>query len=80
MFVCAAHNNTVAFVSHMGMFSLLESVYHRVPIVAVPIFSDQAENARRVEEKEIGVALWDKFAIDEHAVYNALKTVIDDSK
>ena len=35
------HRNVKAFVSHGGMNSFQESIFHRVPIVTIPIFGDQ---------------------------------------
>lgn len=66
--------------SHVGMFSLLESVYHSVPILALPIFSDQAENAMRVQEKEFGLVLWDKFNLDAEDIYQKMRKIIADDR
>ncbi len=40
-----AHPRVVAFVSHCGMNSLHEALYHGVPIIATPLLGDQFENA-----------------------------------
>ncbi|XP_046384786.1 UDP-glucosyltransferase 2-like [Ischnura elegans] len=49
------HPKTLAFVSHAGLLSTQEAIYHGVPIVAVPFFADQHTNARRLVE--LGVAV-----------------------
>lgn len=43
-----AHENTKLFISHCGLGSVVESRYHGVPIVGIPIFGDQEGNLNRV--------------------------------
>ena len=50
-----AHPKTVLFVTHCGMTGILEAVYHSVPMLALPIFGDQPDNAARLVER--GLAL-----------------------
>jgi hypothetical protein len=45
------------FFSHCGYNSLMESIEALVPLICLPIHSDQPGNARRVEEEEIGIYL-----------------------
>jgi len=45
------------FVSHCGANSLHESLWSGVPIVAIPIFADQPDNANRVVENGWGLQL-----------------------
>ncbi|KAL3078431.1 hypothetical protein niasHS_011427 [Heterodera schachtii] len=52
-----AHAKTKAFVSHCGMNSLLESVFHGVPIVCVPFVGDQFYNADLMAFRHIGLAV-----------------------
>jgi MGT family glycosyltransferase len=44
-----------AFITHAGMGSVLEAMYHEVPMVAVPQVNDQFVNAARIEELGLGV-------------------------
>ena len=44
-----------AFVTHGGMNSVSESLYHGVPLVVVPQMSEQAMVGRRVEELGAGL-------------------------
>ena len=45
------HPNTKVFVSHCGKNGQYEALYHAVPIVATPIFTDQVYNAERARVK-----------------------------
>jgi UDP:flavonoid glycosyltransferase YjiC (YdhE family) len=54
------HPRTAAFVSHAGYGSLYEAAYHGVPVVAVPQFGDQPDNAVRPVLGGWGSALFDK--------------------
>ncbi|KAL8603359.1 hypothetical protein ACOMHN_039722 [Nucella lapillus] len=48
------HRNTRVFVSHSGNNGQYEALFHAVPIVAAPIFSDQGYNAQRIRTKGFG--------------------------
>jgi predicted glycosyltransferase len=52
------------FVTHGGCNSFHEALLHRVPVVVVPFFGDQALVARRAAELGIGVDLGDGDAVD----------------
>ena len=40
------HPAVVAFLSHAGIHSMYEAIYHATPLVVVPLGADQFENAR----------------------------------
>lgn len=46
-----------AFVTHAGMGSMLEALYHAVPMVAVPRTFDQFDNAAALERLGVGVGI-----------------------
>ncbi|XP_018579879.1 UDP-glucuronosyltransferase 1-8 [Anoplophora glabripennis] len=52
-----AHPNTKLFVTHGGLLSTIETIYHGVPILALPIFGDQKMNAARAETNGYGFSL-----------------------
>jgi MGT family glycosyltransferase len=47
-----------AFVTHGGMNSVSESLYHCVPVVVIPHMGEQAIVGRRVEEIGAGLHVW----------------------
>jgi len=51
------HPSVGTFFSHSGMLSLQESIYHAVPLVALPLISDQRLNAQMVVNNKIGLQL-----------------------
>ncbi|XP_028153804.1 UDP-glucosyltransferase 2 [Diabrotica virgifera virgifera] len=44
-----AHPNIKLFITHGGFLSTIETVYHGVPTVAIPVIADQMKNARQSE-------------------------------
>ena len=42
------HPAVTAFLSHGGIHSMYEAIYHGVPMVVVPLTADQFDNARWV--------------------------------
>lgn len=47
----------MAFVTHGGLLSVTEAVFHGVPMVGIPIFGDQRMNVARCVQKGIAVHL-----------------------
>ncbi|XP_036346582.1 UDP-glycosyltransferase UGT5-like, partial [Rhagoletis pomonella] len=52
-----AHTNVKLFITHGGMHSLLEAVYHGKPVVGMSVFFDQHMNVARAVAKGFGVSL-----------------------
>jgi UDP:flavonoid glycosyltransferase YjiC (YdhE family) len=72
-------------VSHGGFGTTLEAVATGVPLVVVPLFGDQPDNARRVEAVGAGVVVWPEGAdesmrsgLDPGALRDAVATVLED--
>lgn len=74
-----ANRNVKVFVSHCGLGSVVESKYHGVPIVAMPIFADQISNAASVEKEGWGVRV--EFAtVTEVSLLHAIKNVLENDR
>ncbi|XP_066999951.2 UDP-glucosyltransferase 2 isoform X1 [Anabrus simplex] len=74
-----AHPNIRAFIFQGGLQSLQEATYNAVPLVGIPIFSDQAYNVKYIETIGIGV----KLEIDDlskETLHEALKKVLHDPR
>ncbi|KAM9450219.1 2-hydroxyacylsphingosine 1-beta-galactosyltransferase [Clarias gariepinus] len=73
------HKNTRAFLSHGGLNSIYEAMYHGVPVVGVPLFGDHYDTMTRVQAKGMGIMLeWKKMS--EEDLYTAMLNVLTDSR
>ena len=70
------HPSTKVFVTHGGLNSLQESVYHSVPMVVVPLFFDHLRHARIVKMKGLGVSL-DTYSMKSEDLTKAILEVLD---
>ncbi|XP_029726333.2 UDP-glycosyltransferase UGT5-like [Aedes albopictus] len=52
-----AHKNLKLFVTHGGLGSITESMYHGVPIVGIPMFGDQDTNVAQVVKEGWGASV-----------------------
>jgi UDP:flavonoid glycosyltransferase YjiC (YdhE family) len=43
----AGHHKLRAFVTHGGLLSMFETVYHAVPVVTMPVFCDHDSNSAK---------------------------------
>ena len=74
------HNKTVAFVTHCGNNGLYESIYHGVPMVGVPIFADQFQNAFRVVNHGYGTRVESFDKLTENEFHEAVREVTENRK
>lgn len=79
LFYNLGHANTRAFLSHGGLNSIYEAMYHGVPVVGVPLFGDHYDTMTRVAAKGMGIMLHWKY-MSEEDLYTALTSVITDSR
>lgn len=49
-----AHPNCRLFITHGGIHSTLEAIYHGVPMLVVPLFADQKQNGQKALEVGYG--------------------------
>src|SRR6218665_1926144 len=52
-----AHKNVRLFITHGGLNSLVETVYHAKPVIVFPIALDQPSNAVAVADKGYGISM-----------------------
>jgi len=73
-----AHPNLKAFITHGGTFSYLETVYHGVPIIGMPLFSDQFYTVNKAVYNGIGARLsWSELTSDR--AVQTIQTIINDN-
>ncbi|MGH0172377.1 UNVERIFIED_CONTAM: hypothetical protein FKN15_063225 [Acipenser sinensis] len=73
------HSNIKAFLSHGGLNSIYEAMYHGVPVVGIPLFGDHYDTMTRVQAKGMGILLeWKKMTEEE--LYQSMVKVIQDSR
>ncbi|MGH0138735.1 UNVERIFIED_CONTAM: hypothetical protein FKN15_037135 [Acipenser sinensis] len=73
------HTNIKAFLSHGGLNSIYEAMYHGVPVVGIPLFGDHYDTMTRVQAKGMGILLeWKKMTEEE--LYQSMVKVIQDSR
>lgn len=62
--------NSNLFISSAGQNSILEAIYHKVPLLAVPLTSEQKLNGYLIENAKIGKSTY--FERDEHITFGTL--------
>ncbi|XP_063608499.1 UDP-glycosyltransferase UGT5-like [Penaeus indicus] len=59
-----AHPNVKVFITHGGMLSTQEAMYHATPMLLLPIFADQPRNAHVAQEGGVGLMLgWGDLSV-----------------
>ncbi|XP_072449000.1 UDP-glucuronosyltransferase 3A1-like [Chiloscyllium punctatum] len=71
------HPKVRLLVTHGGLNSLMEAVYHGVPVIGIPLFGDQFDNMVRVEAKGFGLTVQVNQL---QALSNAIATVTGDKR
>ncbi|KAJ8930347.1 hypothetical protein NQ314_016856 [Rhamnusium bicolor] len=74
-----AHPNVKVFITHGGLLSTTETVYHGVPLIAIPIFGDQKVNANSARVAGYGTVL--PFQeLTEEKLSSSLKEILTNPK
>ncbi|XP_035911906.1 UDP-glucosyltransferase 2-like [Anopheles stephensi] len=74
-----AHPNLKLFITHGGLGSITESMYHGVPIVGIPMFGDQDGNVAQVVKEGWGLSVsFDELT--EPLLSGAVQEVLRDPK
>ncbi|NWW94468.1 UD11 glucuronosyltransferase, partial [Rhynochetos jubatus] len=74
-----AHPKARAFITHGGSHGVYEGICNAVPMVLMPLFGDQMDNAKRVESRGAGLTL-NILEMTSKDISTALKAVINDKK
>lgn len=74
-----AHKNLRLFISHCGLGGVVESKYHGVPIIGLPLFADQFSNAEKIASEGWGLKV-DMASITEKALKDAILEILENSK
>ncbi|NWR78672.1 UD11 glucuronosyltransferase, partial [Centropus unirufus] len=74
-----AHPKTRAFITHGGSHGVYEGICNAVPMLLMPLFGDQMDNAKRVESRGAGLTL-NILEMTSDDISTALKAVINDKK
>ncbi|XP_053161738.1 2-hydroxyacylsphingosine 1-beta-galactosyltransferase-like [Hemicordylus capensis] len=69
------HPRVTAFVSHCGLNSIFEAIFHGVPVIGFPLYGDQFDIMTRIQAKGMGI-LVDWSRVTEDGLYHTLSTVI----
>ena len=64
---------------HGGNNSLCEAFYYGKPMIVMPIFADQPDNAQRVDEKGFGIRL-DPFNCSKEELLDAIEKIANDNE
>ncbi|XP_068228236.1 UDP-glycosyltransferase UGT5-like [Palaemon carinicauda] len=70
------HEKVRAFLTHGGLLSMQEAIYHNVPMVGIPLMSDQHLNVRQVVNLGIGRELT-LDTMNSHSIMEAITAVIE---
>lgn len=74
-----AHRNVRAFITHGGLLSCMEAVWHAVPLVGVPMRADQPQNVARAVFDGYAVQL-DYANVTEQSLVWAVGEVLDNAQ
>lgn len=71
------HEKVRAFLTHGGLLSMQEAVYHNVPVVGLPLMSDQHLNVRQAVTLGLGRAL-SLETLTSDAIVEAITAVVEE--
>ena len=74
-----AHPNLKVFVTHGGLLSTQEALYHSVPLVGIPIANDQEGNMARAEKNGFAIRL-DLKTINKGDLIKSIKRALTDTE
>ena len=75
----SAHPSCKGFITHGGLLSIQEGVFHGIPLIVLPIFGDQDRNAARIVNTGCGVML-EITKLTEEDLTGAIKSILQDER
>ena len=76
LFLQQGHPDCKAFITHGGLNSLQEAIYHAVPVIGMPISTDQSLNVLRAVREGYALKIeWTE--VTEEILFNAIQNLID---
>lgn len=73
------HPKARLFITHGGLLSNQEAVYHKVPLIALPILWDQPLNAQKIHNDGYGIRI-DWGNLSEEVLFAAVMDIISNPK
>ncbi|KAI9515607.1 hypothetical protein NQZ68_023257 [Dissostichus eleginoides] len=73
------HPKTKVFVTHGGTNGIYEAIYHRVPVLGIPLIFDQYDNMVRLKSREVAEIL-EVTTLEVESMTSALKNILDPKK
>jgi len=70
-----AHPNVCLFITHAGMLSTQEAIYHGVPVVGIPFIADQFSNIMKLSTRGVGIELV-YHTLSKQYILDAVQTVL----
>ena len=70
-----AHPNVCLFITHAGMLSTQEAIYHGVPVVGIPFIADQFSNIMKLSISGVGIELV-YHTLSKQYILDAVQTVL----
>jgi hypothetical protein len=67
-----------AFVSHGGINSIVEAIYHKKPSIAIGVAIDQVNTAAMVKTREIGISFFSQKDVNSENITPAIKSLLED--
>ncbi|XP_023312103.1 UDP-glucuronosyltransferase 2B15 [Anoplophora glabripennis] len=73
-----AHPNVKVFITHGGLMSKIEAIYHATPMIGVPLFGEQNSNVAHSVHEGIAIKLLIS-ELNEDNLFDAISKIINDS-
>lgn len=73
------HPNCKLFITHGGAHGLMESIDAGVPVIGFPVFGDQFQNLKTIQQNGIGITR-NIFKLNENILKQDINLILTDQK